>query len=271
MPRVLRAAMAEFGRHGYSGGSLNVIAREAGVAKGSLFQYFDDKFDFFAHVAEQASLSIYAAMAPHLTAPPAGRPFADHIGDLVEIWMDYMAGHPLERGVTAATTMELDPVIRQAVRAPVHRLYAQGLRPLLESAIATGAAPADPDVDALVSLLVLLLPHLALAPFEPGLDAGLALYGTTGARRNGGGATPGRGRARPVDGGQRVSDRLRRRHHRLGLRRQRQRAAAGREGVPRRRCSRPAGASPTTSSPRRRGTCATTCSLRRSAAPASSG
>ncbi|MDT4921381.1 MAG: hypothetical protein QOI15_2283, partial [Pseudonocardiales bacterium] len=48
--RVLHAAMAEFGRHGYSGGSLNVIARDAGVAKGSLFQYFDDKFDFFAHV-----------------------------------------------------------------------------------------------------------------------------------------------------------------------------------------------------------------------------
>ncbi|MEP7180295.1 MAG: helix-turn-helix domain-containing protein, partial [Pseudonocardiales bacterium] len=51
--RVLRAAMVEFGRRGYSGASLNVIAREAGVAKGSLFQYFDDKFDFFAYVAEQ--------------------------------------------------------------------------------------------------------------------------------------------------------------------------------------------------------------------------
>ena len=67
------AAMAEFGRHGYSGGSLNVIAREAGVAKGSLFQYFDDKLDFFAHVAEQTSLTIYAAMAPHLGPPPHGR------------------------------------------------------------------------------------------------------------------------------------------------------------------------------------------------------
>src|ERR1700743_3724791 len=115
--RVLRAAMAEFGAQGYSGGSLNVIAREAGVAKGSLFQYFDDKFDFFAYVAEQASLSIYAEMLSHLTAPPAGRSFVDHLGDLVEIWMDYMARHPLERGVTAATTMELDPHIRSAVRA----------------------------------------------------------------------------------------------------------------------------------------------------------
>src|ERR1700748_1612912 len=77
--RVLHAAMAEFGKHGYSGGSLNVIAREAGVAKGSLFQYFDDKLDFFAHVAEHTSVEIYAAMAPHLGPPSPGVPFLDHL------------------------------------------------------------------------------------------------------------------------------------------------------------------------------------------------
>lgn len=175
--RVLDAAMAEFGRHGYSGGSLNVIAREAGVAKGSLFQYFDDKFEFFAHVAEQASLRIYGEMLPHLTQP-SERPFAEHLHALVVVWMDYMAGHPLERGVTAATTMELDPDVRLAVREPVHRLYAQGLRPLLVDAVHRGELAPNADLDALISLLVLLLPHLALAPFEPGLDAGIPLFAT---------------------------------------------------------------------------------------------
>jgi AcrR family transcriptional regulator len=179
--RVLHAAMAEFGRHGYSGGSLNVIAREAGVAKGSLFQYFDDKFDFFAHVAEQASLRVYEAMQPHLRGD--GEPFAERFAGLVDVWIGYMADHPLERGVTAATTLELDPQVRQAVREPVHRLYAQGLRPLLDSGVDEGALRADADLDALLSLLVLLLPHLALAPFEPGLDAALDLYGTAGRTR----------------------------------------------------------------------------------------
>lgn len=182
--RVLHAAMAEFGAHGYSGGSLNVIARDAGVAKGSLFQYFEDKFDLFAHVAEQTSVEIYAAMAPYLEPAADGVAFVDHLGDLVDIWMDYMAHHPLQRGITAATTMELDPDVRRAVREPVHRLYAQGLRPLLESAIASGDLAADADLDALISMLVLLLPQLALAPCEPGLDAGLALYRTRGAERS---------------------------------------------------------------------------------------
>jgi AcrR family transcriptional regulator len=182
--RVLHAAMAEFGRHGYSGGSLNVIAREAGVAKGSLFQYFEDKFDFFAHVAEQTSLRVYAVMRPYLDAPGDGEPFVEHFMGLVDVWIDYMADHPLERGVTAATTMELDPQVRQTVREPVHRLYAKGLRPLLEGAVGRGELRPDADLDALLSLLVLLLPHLALAPFEPGLDAALPLHGTRPATRS---------------------------------------------------------------------------------------
>jgi AcrR family transcriptional regulator len=181
--RVLHAAMAEFGRRGYSGGSLNVIAREAGVAKGSLFQYFEDKFDFFAHVAEQTSVTVYAAMAPHLSGPAAAEPFADYFTGLVEVWMDYMDRHPLERAVTAATTMELDPQVRKAIREPVHRLYVQALRPMLEQAVASGELTPDTDVEALLSLLILLLPHLALAPFEPGLDAALQMYGTTGPGR----------------------------------------------------------------------------------------
>ena len=175
--RVLHAAMAEFGRHGYSGGSLNVIAREAGVSKGSLFQYFDDKFDFFAHVAEHTSLRVYEAMAGYLGGPDAGETFEDFFLRVALAWTAYMEAHPLERGVTAATTMELDADVRAAVRAPVHRLYAQGLQPLLRAAADRGEV--RNDVDALLSLLVLLLPHLALAPFEPGLDAGITLYGVS--------------------------------------------------------------------------------------------
>jgi AcrR family transcriptional regulator len=183
--RVLHAAMAEFGRHGYSGGSLNVIAREAGVAKGSLFQYFADKFDFFAYVAEQTSLAIYAEMVPHLDGGPLpDESFLHFFQRLVDVWIDYMDAHPLERGVTAATTMELDPQVRQAVREPVHRLYAQGLRPLLERAIESGELAEVTDVDALLSMLVLLLPHLALAPFEPGLDSALRLHATRGRARS---------------------------------------------------------------------------------------
>lgn len=175
--RVLRAAMAEFGRHGYSAGSLNVIAREAGVAKGSLFQYFADKGDFFASVAEEAALRVRAEMSRYLDGPLPGQSFADFLCDALDAWVRYFGKHPLERGVTAATNLEMDPTIREAVREPVHRLYLESLRPLCEQARDRGELAADADLDALLALLLMLLPHLAVAPFEPALDPVLGLYG----------------------------------------------------------------------------------------------
>ena len=56
---VIEAAEAEFGAHGFSRGSLNVIARRAGVAKGSLFQYFADKRDLYAFIADVGSNLIH--------------------------------------------------------------------------------------------------------------------------------------------------------------------------------------------------------------------
>ena len=48
--------MVEFGTRGFSAGSLNVIASQAGIAKGSLFQYFEDKLDFFVTICRARRL-----------------------------------------------------------------------------------------------------------------------------------------------------------------------------------------------------------------------
>lgn len=177
--RVLRAAMAEFGRHGYSTGSLNVIAREAGVAKGSLFQYFADKRDLFATVAEETGLRVRAEMAGYLTGPEPGQRFDDFLCDALDAWVRYFAKHPLERGVTAATNLERDPDVRTVVREPVHALYLEALRPLCEQARERGEIRADADIEVMLGLLMLVLPHLAVAPFEPAFDAVFGLHGQT--------------------------------------------------------------------------------------------
>ncbi|MFJ5774511.1 TetR/AcrR family transcriptional regulator [Streptomyces sp. NPDC093094] len=173
--RVLTAAMDEFGTHGYSTGSLNVIARQAGVAKGSLFQYFAGKLDLFTYVAEQTSHRVREHMSPWLDGYDGTRGFAGHLVDAVEAWLVYFAEHPLERGVMAATNMEMDPTVRAAVRTPVNELYVSSLRPLLQKAVAVGGLDEDADLEVLLSLLLALLPHLALLTHTPGLAGPLPL------------------------------------------------------------------------------------------------
>ncbi|MFJ7270363.1 TetR/AcrR family transcriptional regulator [Streptomyces sp. NPDC099050] len=186
--RILVAAMDEFGTHGYSTGSLNVIARQAGVAKGSLFQYFAGKLDLFTYIAEQTSLRIFAAMRPWLDGYRPDRhgstpDFTAYLIDAMDAWVSYFETHPLERGVTAATNMEIDPVVRQAVLEPVQHLYLAGLRPLVQEAVTAGDLRTDADVDALLSLLLLLLPHIALAPFFPAVAGPVAPPRGDGAAR----------------------------------------------------------------------------------------
>jgi AcrR family transcriptional regulator len=175
--RVLDAAMAEFAARGFSGGSLNVIAREADVAKGSLFQYFDDKLDLFAHVCDVTSERIRAELEKQMLDLEPGRPFFDHLAAILRLWVAYFREHPVERGVTAATNLEMDGEVRAAVREVASRHYLEVLGPLLADAVERGDVRSDADLGALAAYLLLLTPHLALAPYLPGLDPVLGLRG----------------------------------------------------------------------------------------------
>lgn len=172
---VLEAAEAEFSARGFSHGSLNVIARRAKVAKGSLFQYFADKADLYAFVADTAGQRVRSHMERQIVELDPGRPFFEFLVELLDVWVAYFADHPRERALHAAASLEVDTDARISVRTVVHRHYLQVLRPLVDDARARGDLRADADTGALLSLLLLILPHLALAPYLRGIDPVLGL------------------------------------------------------------------------------------------------
>jgi AcrR family transcriptional regulator len=172
---VVEAAEAEFGAHGFSRGSLNVIARRAGVAKGSLFQYFADKRDLFAFIADVASQRVRSYMEDRIRELDPGRPFFDFLTDWLDAWVGYFADHPRERSLHAAATLEVDTDARVSVRSVIHRHYLEVLRPIVRDAQVRGDFREDCDIDALLSLLLLIFPHLALAPYVRGMDPILGL------------------------------------------------------------------------------------------------
>src|ERR1700752_1418941 len=172
---IVDAAEAEFSAHGFSRGSLNVIARRAGVAKGSLFQYFADKRDLYAFIADIASQRVRAYMEDRINELDPSRPFFNFLTDWLDAWVAYFADHPHERALHAAATLEVDTEARVSVPNVIHRPYLQVMRPLGRHAPARGDLRADADIDALLSLLLLIFPHLALAPYMRGLDPVLGL------------------------------------------------------------------------------------------------
>lgn len=172
---VLAAAEAEFGARGFSQGSLNVIARRAKVAKGSLFQYFADKRDLYAFVADAAGQRVRSFMEVRIRELDPNRPFFEFLTDLLDDWVAYFADHPRERALHGAASFEVDADARVSVQTVIHRHYLQVLRPLVRDAQARGDLRVDADTDALLSLLLLIFPHLALAPYVRGVDPVLGL------------------------------------------------------------------------------------------------
>ena len=139
--RILEAAQREFGTHGYSTGSLNTIAREADIAKGSLFQYFEDKLEFFAYVAEETARRIHAEMERRIAASDFEQSFTHWLGDVCCMWADYFAEHPLERGVTAAVNLEIDNAVRALVRGRTTTTCARSRRSARSGASAATCGP----------------------------------------------------------------------------------------------------------------------------------
>ncbi|MGP4058959.1 TetR/AcrR family transcriptional regulator [Mycobacterium sp. 4D054] len=172
---VVAAAEAEFAAHGFSGGSLNVIARRAGVAKGSLFQYFADKRDLYAHITDVGSQRVRRHMEEQIRLLDPARPFFEFLTDLLDVWVAYFAEHPRDRALHAAASFEVDTDARVSVRSVVHRHYLEVLRPLVHDAQCRGDLRAEADTETLLSLLLMLLPHLALAPYVRGMDPVLGL------------------------------------------------------------------------------------------------
>ena len=172
---VAEAAEAEFGAHGFSQGSLNAIARRGGVAKGSLFQYFADKRDLYAYIVDVASERVRTHIEDRIRELDSSRPFFDFLTDLLDAWGAYFADHPQERSLHAAAILEVDLDARVSVRTVIHRHYLEILWPLVRDAHVRGDLRADSDTDALLSMLLMIFPHMALAPFVRGLDPILGL------------------------------------------------------------------------------------------------
>ncbi|KOA20341.1 putative HTH-type transcriptional regulator YvdT [Clostridium homopropionicum DSM 5847] len=53
--KVMRAAISQFSMHGFEKGNIGDIAKNAGVAKGSMYQYFENKKELFLYCVQWSS------------------------------------------------------------------------------------------------------------------------------------------------------------------------------------------------------------------------
>ena len=62
--RILDVAMEDFAEYGFEGASYNRIIERAGLSKGAMYYYFDDKTDLYGTVVGRALQPLIAELAP---------------------------------------------------------------------------------------------------------------------------------------------------------------------------------------------------------------
>lgn len=132
---ILQAAVDEFAAHPYAQASVNRIVDSVGIAKGSFYQYFENKKDLYLYLLEEIGKQKMAYLAPALAHSDqknvfdllrefyaAGIRFVIENPAYAEIGKKLLAakGTPIYREITAqnvpAATAFFEPLLQSAMR-----------------------------------------------------------------------------------------------------------------------------------------------------------
>lgn len=70
--RIIDACLDEFARYGYKNASTNRIVKAAGISKGLLFHYFENKKKLFIYVLDHCISHLMVLMGKYKTSPVSG-------------------------------------------------------------------------------------------------------------------------------------------------------------------------------------------------------
>ncbi|HRQ38724.1 MAG TPA: TetR/AcrR family transcriptional regulator [Chloroflexota bacterium] len=121
----LEIALTEFASHDYDNASISRIVAQAGIAKGSFYQYFADKADLYRYLLELGAQE----KAQFMTTPP---PEADmdifaYLAWLGQAGIQFELAHPQlsQIGYRAVRSGEMPSELMQQARAGAYTFFAQ--------------------------------------------------------------------------------------------------------------------------------------------------
>lgn len=148
--RLIAAAIAEFAERSYTEASLSRIARRSRIAKGSFYQYFEDKLDLYRYLLGDEAARRKRAF---IGAIDFGGEFWAAFEQFVERGMAFLVVHP---GLARLAAAAADPTALPEVRGLHLAICDAGiaeLRALLERGARSGAIASDVDLDAAARLV----------------------------------------------------------------------------------------------------------------------
>ncbi len=150
---ICEAALEEFADHPFRHASVNRIVRRSGIAKGSFYQYFEDKVDLFRYLLQKAAEVKMRYLAP-VFENAAQSDFFTLLHDLYLRGLQMALDHP--RYAALGKRLIEDRTLYAKIWSESASSAQDFFRSFIEKAIARGEIRSDLD-PALISWLVTTL------------------------------------------------------------------------------------------------------------------
>jgi AcrR family transcriptional regulator len=148
---IMNAAIEEFAEYGLENASTNRIVKNSGIAKGSFYQYFEDKQDVFMHlldVIEKKELEFFKDQHP----PSGNMDTFQYFRWMVKTGMEFGLAHP--RAIQAAWRVLLGEGLYYGQNLAGYREKTKAaLTQMIQQAIVRGEV--DPSVDVELAVMVM--------------------------------------------------------------------------------------------------------------------
>jgi AcrR family transcriptional regulator len=173
--RVLGAALTEFAEQGYHQASLNRLVARAGIAKGSLYQYFPNKEGIFRHVFRLA-LALVRHTLVAVKDSTADEDLFSCLEKSLQAGVRFLQEHPRIYHLYLKIQFDRQTPMRQELLAAVRRHAGEYFGSLVSRARAKGELRPGISEPAALFLLDAVFDRFLQAVAVPALDLTLNLH-----------------------------------------------------------------------------------------------
>ena len=155
---ICDVAIKEFAEYSFDQASINRIVARSGIAKGSFYQYFEDKKDLFLYLARRAAEAKAEYISPVMRDPDR-HDFFTLLREAYLSGIQFAVEHPEYAEISKKILENKDgPIYRELMTQNLPSAY-EFFETLLEKAVARGEVRADIDIKMLAYMIVPMNTH----------------------------------------------------------------------------------------------------------------
>jgi len=147
---IVNAALDEFAANGFEAASINRIVAASGIAKGSFYQYFEDKMDVFRYLIDvlaQEKVVFFKDKHP----PSPSQSVFEYFRWVVKAGMEFNSAYP--RMVHATTrVLFVDGMYYGKLFSDYHQMTRDGIKDMIQKAMKLGEL--DPSIDVELAVMI---------------------------------------------------------------------------------------------------------------------